>query len=79
MAEPTSLQGAHRKENTNASALVTQKELDDILRDLRKIDPGAKFIGNGRYVSLQGSFDWNREQKRRMSGVFQAHGWKVKI
>lgn len=58
---------------------ATQKDLVALLEDIRKIDPGAKFTGHGQYISLVGSRDWSRAEKRKMEAIFVLHDWKVKI
>ncbi len=67
------------KGTTSASAPATLKELDEILKELRKIDPNCALSGKGQYVSLIGSHEWNRSERRRMEAVFRHHNWKVTL
>jgi hypothetical protein len=67
------------RESTDVSAPVTLKEMDNLLEDIKKIDPKAKFTGRGQYVVLVGSRDWTREEMKQVQDLFVLHQWKVKF
>ncbi len=75
----TSRHAGPRKASINANAPVTIKQLSDLLEDIRKIDPDAKFTGQGRYVTLVGSRDWTPEEHKKVEAIFRIHQWKVKF
>lgn len=75
----TSRRAARRKASTSVSAPATTPELVALLEDIRKIDPGAKFTGLGRYVSLVGSRDWTPKEHKQVEAIFVVHRWKVKF
>lgn len=59
---------------------ATDGELELILKEIKKVDPSARFVGNGRYVSLTSTQgEWTEEQKRKINAIFAYHDWKVKV